>query len=537
MPVSTQVMVPAVNALSASYVIARYLRLSFDDNPNDESNSIINQRVMIQTYMEGIEEFAGARVVDYVDDGIGGRFTDREAYQRLMRDVQSGVVDCIIVKDLSRIGRNMLDVDDLLMNELVTLQVRFIAINNGYDSFKHPLSNLELAFNNLANEWYGKDLAQKAVSSKRIKMKRGESLGRWAIYGYRKSETEKNKWVEDKEAADTVRLIFSLAIDGKNTTEIARVLNAQDVPTPGRYKEAKGYRVKGCWQVIDPDYTYWNGGSVLRILNDERYTGTAINGMTKIRTPGMRGKTVRRPKEEWIVVPGANPPIVSVADFKAANDALRAKPANVSVDHIFFKKVKCPVCGRTMRRSGKYNPRFYCTTGQFTDHYGCPDIKIHQEIIETVVLKSIRVHAALLVEQEELRLAAVRQHQANAGQIDKRLRDEEKAISLLEASITKHFMALVAGDMTQDVFLKKKGIINETVAEKRAEMERLREQRATITEGEDAILENMNRYRALQSVEKLDRMIVDMLIDHVLIHGEKDIEIVWADGRTGRNLA
>ena len=341
---------------------------------------------MTQGHGKGMWEVAGARRVDYVDDGIGGRFSDREAYQRMMRDVQSGLVDCIVVKDLSRIGRNMLDVDDLLMNELVTLQVRFIAINNGYDSFKHPLSNLELAFNNLANEWYGKDLAQKAVSSKRIKMKRGESLGRWAIYGYKKSETEKNKWAEDKEAADIVRLIFSLAIDGKNTTEIARILNAQDVPTPGRYKEAKGYRVKGCWPLIDPDYTYWSCGSVLRILTDERYTGTAINCMTKIHTPGKRGKTVRRPKEDWIVVPGANPFLVSVEDFKAANDALRAKPVNVSVDHIFFKKVKCPVCGRTMRRSGKYNPKFYCTTGQFTDHYGCPDIKVPQELIEGIVL-------------------------------------------------------------------------------------------------------------------------------------------------------
>ena len=136
------------------------------------------------------------------------------------------------------------------------------------------------------------------------------------------------------------------------------------------------------------------------------------------------------------------------------------------------------------------------------------------------------------MEREELRLAAVQQHQADAGQIDKRLRDEEKAIALLEASITKHFMALVAGDMSQDMFMKKKGIINETVAEKRAEMGRLRERRAAVDEGEDAIQENMRRYQALQSVEKLDRGIVDALIDHILIHDEKDIEIVWADKKT-----
>ncbi|MPN43313.1 hypothetical protein SDC9_190872 [bioreactor metagenome] len=151
-------------------------------------------------------------------------------------------------------------------------------------------------------------------------------------------------------------------------------------------------------------------------------------------------------------------------------------------------------------------------------------MQIPQATVEAIVLSSIRQYTALLVEQEELRLVA-----AKAGQIERRLRDEEKAVRLLEESITKHYMALVAGDITQDTFMKKKAIVNETSAHKQAEMERLREQRTAVDDGEVAIQENIVRFRAMQSIETLDRTIVDALIDHILVYGEKDIQIVWAD--------
>ena len=144
-------------------------------------------------------------------------------------------MDCIIVKDLSRIGRNLLDVDDLLMNYLVMMNVRFIAINDGYDSLKSPLSNLELAIINLANQHYSRDLAEKSKTAKLIKQKKGEYLAH-APFGYKKSETIKNKLVPDDEAAGYVKLIFSLAVEGKRTVEIAQILNEQGIPSPSVYK-------------------------------------------------------------------------------------------------------------------------------------------------------------------------------------------------------------------------------------------------------------------------------------------------------------
>jgi DNA invertase Pin-like site-specific DNA recombinase len=165
----------------------------------------------------------------------------------------------------------MLDVDDLLMNYLVALNVRFIAINNHYDSFIHPLSNLELAFINLSNQHYNKDYAIKSQSAKMVKQKRGEYLA-LAPFGYKKSDTEKNKLVVDSEAAEYVKLIFSLAVEGRRTVEIAQILNAQGVPSPSVYKIRNGS--KNIWtQVIDPDYSFWTYCVVRKLLMNEVYLG------------------------------------------------------------------------------------------------------------------------------------------------------------------------------------------------------------------------------------------------------------------------
>jgi DNA invertase Pin-like site-specific DNA recombinase len=332
--------VPAVCTLIGAYTIANYLRISQEDNyDRDESNSITNQRDMIRAYIGARSEFENVRIVDYVDDGKSGESVNRDGYQRLMDDVERGAVDCIIVKDLSRIGRNLLDVDDLLMNYLVTMSVRFIAINNGYDSCLHPLCNLELAVISLANQQYNRDLAQKSITAKLVKQKRGEYLAP-APYGYKKSDTEKNKLVPDSDAAEVVRLIFSLACEGRRTVEIAQILNAQGIPSPSVYKIRNGH--KNIWtQVIDPDYCFWTNGVIYKLIKNEVYLGAAVSNKFKVTEPGT-GKTGPRPRDEWIIMPDAHEALVSEGDFKKAQLVLPKKRYDGAPGHIFGNKVKWP---------------------------------------------------------------------------------------------------------------------------------------------------------------------------------------------------
>jgi DNA invertase Pin-like site-specific DNA recombinase len=511
-------------AQASKYVIADYLRISQEDGVNIESNSIKNQREMIRQYISEQDDFQDATVIDYVDDGISGSRNDREAYQRLLSDVARGVVDCIIVKDLSRIGRDMLDVDDLLMNYLVLLNIRFIAINNGYDSFSHPLSNLELAVINLANQHYNEDLAMKSMSVKLVKQKRGEYLGQ-GPFGYKKSDTEKNKLVPDNEAAGYVRLIFSLASEGHSTVEIAQILNAQGIPSPSVYKTRNGWN--NIWtQVIDPDYCFWTNGVIYRILKNEVYLGKAISNKNKVTKTGAN-HCEPRPRDEWIVIPDTHEPLVSESDFQKAQLILAKKKYYGKPEHIFGNKVKCPFCGHAMTRYTQQNPRFKCGTAKLSDHYGCQNHTILQSEMEKTVLASIRAFAAMMIDREQIKLSILEKEKTSAGKLEAKIREESKAIQLLESSVTKLFTSFASGKITKDAFLHKKGIVNDTTARKREMVGQMTERLKILNTGRAAVDDALSELTPLLTVETLDKEIVNLLIDKILVHGENNIEIVW----------
>ena len=511
----------------SKHVIAAYLRISREDDTGaDESNSIKNQREIIKSYVLNQDDFQNAKIVDYVDDGISGSHTEREAYTRLLADIGRGDVDCVVVKDLSRIGRNMLEVDDLLMNYLVMLDVRFIAINNGYDSFKHPLSNLELAVISLANQHYSRDLAVKSMSAKLIKSKRGEYLAH-APFGYKKSDTEKNKLVPDEEAAKYVKLIYSLAVEGRRTVEIAQILNAQGIPSPSVYKTRNGW--KNSWtQVIDPDYCFWTNGVVRKLIMNEVYLGKAVSNRFKVTEPG-KSHTEPRPKEEWIIVPNAHEPLVSDNDFQKAQLILPKQKYPGKPEHIFGNKVKCPTCGHAMVRYTRQNPRFKCGTAKLTDHYGCKTYTILQSDIEKTVLTSIQVYAAAVIDKEQVKLAMLEREQASAAELEVKIREENMAIQLLESSVTKLYTSFVSGKMTKEVFLRKKDVINDTVSQKREAVGQMEERLKALNAGQSAVDSAIDELTPLLTIEKLDKEIVDLLVDKILVHGENEIEIVWND--------
>ena len=515
-----------VSPAATRYTIACYLRISHDDDDRDESNSITNQREMIHAYIAAQGEFTDVCVTDYIDDGKSGENTNRNGYTLLMSDVERGIVDCIIVKDLSRIGRNLLDVDDLLMNHLVTLGIRFIAINNGYDSFKHPLSNLELAIISLANQHYNRDLAQKSMTAKLTKQRRGEYLT-LPPFGYKKSMAAKNKLVVDDEAAGYVRLIFSLACESRHTIEIAQILNAQGVPSPSVYKQRNGYKNIWSANAIDPDYCFWTISTLRRLLMNEVYIGKAVSNRHKVAEPGT-GRTVPRPKDEWIVVPDMHEPLVSEPDFKKAQLILQRTRCGDAPGHIFANKIRCPSCGHAMPYCSPSNPRFKCATAKLTNHYGCRTHSILQSEITRIVLSSVKSLAATLVERDEIELAILQQSEREKEELGDRIKLESNAVRLLEESITRNFTLLVAEKITTEAFVSKKAVISNAIAQKNTELATLRERLDAIARGEEAAEERLALLRPLLTIEAVDKELVDLLIEKIYVHGEQEIEIVWA---------
>ena len=209
---------------------------------------------------------------------------------------------------------------------------------------------------------------------------------------------------------------------------------------------------------------------------------------------------------------------------------LKRPKQGVPPGQIFFGKVRCAVCGHIMRRSQhKFAPVFKCNTKRYTGHYDCPEKPVPQTEIERAVLESLKVYIDALIEREELKLAAIQQTKYSKSIIEGKIRAERQAINLLESSITKVFTSFASGKMTEEAFLSKKEVINATVTKKKEAVETLEMSLTAMTTGKTAVEAALSELYSLRNIEKLDRNLVDLLIDRILIRGDREIEIVWKD--------
>jgi C4-type Zn-finger protein len=362
------------------------------------------------------------------------------------------------------------------------------------------------------------------MSAKITKQKRGEYLS-LAPFGYKKSDAEKNKLVPDDEAAGYVRLIYSLACEGRRSVEIAQILNAQGIPSPSVYKIRNGW--KNMWtQVIDPEHCFWTNGVIYKLIKNEVYIGKAVSNRYAVTEPG-KNHTAPRPKDEWIVVPNAHEPLVSENDFQKAQLVLAKQKYFGKPEHIFGNKVKCPSCGHAMIRHTRQNPRFKCGTAKLTDHYGCRVYTVLQSDIEKAAIKSVRAYAAMIIDREQMKMAVLDREMASADELEAKIREENKAIQTVESSVTKLYMSFADKKITEEVDLRKKGIVADTLARKREAVEQMSERLRALALGRAAIESSIAELSPLLTIEALNKEVVDLMIEKVLIHGEKDIEIVW----------
>jgi hypothetical protein len=260
---------------------------------------------------------------------------------------------------------------------------------------------------------------------------------------------------------------------------------------------------------------------------NEVHLGKAVSNKFKVTDPCAK-HVDPRPREEWIIVPGTHEPLVSEADFKKAQLILPKRRYYDAPEHIFGNKVKCPSCGHAMVRYTRQNPRFKCGTAKVSDHYGCREHTVLQSDLERIVLASVKAYAAALADREELKLIVLQQGESEKAGISDRLRTEENAVRLLEESIARNFTLLVSGKLTKDAFVSKKDAINSVIARKNAGLEKLRERLRELTAGKDEAEERLAELRPMLTIEKVDRALVDVMIDKILVYGEREIEIVWA---------
>ena len=305
--------------------IAIYLRLSLADGDlkkgsKDESNSIENQRMLLHDYIGNLF----GEIVEYVDDGYTGTNFNRPAFQKMIVDLKQGDIKVIMVKDLSRLGRDYIGVGDYIEQIFPLMGVRFIAVNNSFDSMKlnNGTPGIEVAVSNLVNNMYSRDIAKKIRAALETNWKNGKATCTNVPFGYVWNKKGGQRWEIDPEAAPCVKKVFELALSGRNTTQIAYGMNELNLPTPGLYAKRKNL-LMGSNPIIAPDSEMlWNAAIVWRILRRYEYTGALVMGRRKkidVNTTSVR----TLPEDKWIIAENAHEAIVTKDEYYQAQKAIR----------------------------------------------------------------------------------------------------------------------------------------------------------------------------------------------------------------------
>ncbi|MBO4356119.1 MAG: recombinase family protein [Clostridia bacterium] len=390
------------NQNTALEMTALYCRLSRDDGTEGDSNSITNQKKMLKKYAKE-NGFADTRF--YIDDGYTGTNFNRPGFQKMIEDIEMGYIKTVIVKDMSRLGRDYLTVGYYTDTYFPDMGIRFIAINDCVDS--EDGENELAPFRNVMNEMYARDISRKVRSSYRIRGNSGEPIS-LPPYGYIKSPDNKKRWIIEPDAAAIVRRIFRMAIEGKGNETIARILSEEKVLNPIAYWKSKGMNRGGRKGQTDP--CKWNLNTIARILSQQEYCGDVINFKTYSKS--FKNKTRRdNPRENWVIFKNVHEPIVERETFELVQKMIyktkrRAPKPENSEKNMFCNLLYCADCGKKLwyhTNTINKDIHFFSCSNYKKDYRGtCPTRHyIRADAIEEVVKCELRKMTEFLKEDED----------------------------------------------------------------------------------------------------------------------------------------
>lgn len=516
--------------MSIKKILAEYIRLSQEDENEGESNSIRNQRELLNAFVESSPDLSQYEVVEFCDDGYSGTNFDRPGVKALLDEVRAGNIQCIIVKDLSRFGRNYIDIGDYLEQIFPFLGVRFISVNDRFDSndFDGTTGGLDVGFRNLIYSLYSKDLSQKVRSAKKTRMEKGEFIGSHAPYGYAKSPENRKKLVVDEKAAAVVRRIFAMADEGKNAVQIAAILNSENVPTPYIYKRLMGCNRK--YNVVG-NTNHWHNTTILTIIRDERYTGKMVNG--KNRSPFVGSKHGKRiPKSEWIVVPNTHEAIVSEELFASVQERFSA-PARIRTEPAEIRplmgKVKCGVCQHVMRRSNSPSATayYYCESHQYVADSTCTKDRIPEVSLIQTVLSVIHKQIETMLDMEQFFDRVKTQSHNDVTTLTEQIRQLQAVLAKLKASKVKAYERYKDGALDRDSYASQKADIGKEIAETDVQIAELETALQSRYQANGQPISIIDRFKQYEGFTELSKEMADELIDSIYIYGNEAIEIVW----------
>jgi DNA invertase Pin-like site-specific DNA recombinase/predicted transcriptional regulator len=510
---------------SVQWKAAEYLRISREDGDKEESDSIGSQKDITHEYIEQHDDIAFAG--EYVDDGWSGTTFARPDFERMISDVKKGGVNCIIVKDLSRLGRNYILVGQYLEMIFPLLNIRFISVVDRIDSVKDPASinNALVSFKNVMNDEYCRDISNKVRASLDRKRSKGEFIGSFASYGYRKDPADRHHLVIDPAAAEVVRSIYQWFVGGMSIIGIAKKLNQLGVPSPTMYKKQLGYPYRHpTGELCDG---LWPDSSVKRILKNRIYTGDMVQSKTKIKSYKVQVCTTV-PEEKWIIVPDTHEAVIPREQFETVQQLLRRDTRTApGVTHvsIFGGYIRCADCRRAMGKKTAVQPykKYYyyvCQTFRKGGGTACTKHTIREEKLYQAVLATIQSQIQLAVSIDSV-LQSLKEQNAKAhrpSRLDAMLamkKQEHAKISQFKMDLYPDWKS---GILSQSEYLSLKEKFDRQLAQleqaaANIEEEIRRYQETTGTE--NRFTQHFLKYR---NITELTREVIVELIEMIYVH-------------------
>lgn len=521
-----------------SYCAAVYLRLSKEDEDildngcKSVSNSISNQKELIMSFLESKPEIKVTSV--RIDDGYTGTNFERPEFQKMLEDVKAGTINCIIVKDLSRFGRNYIEVGKYIEKIFPVLGVRFIAVNDNYDSNDNVAANdMIIPFKNLINDAYCRDISIKIRSSFAMKQKKGDFIGAFATYGYLKSEENKNQLVVDEYAANVVRDIFRYKLEGYSQDKIAQRLNQEGILSPTEYKQSCGQHYRTVFQ--KNLHTSWSAVAIRRILENELYIGTMVQG--RVTTPNYKvKKRFYKKKEDWIRVENTHEPIVTKETFYKVQELLgRDTRTSPKENHVYPLSglIFCGDCGATMVRKTvpiKGKKYIYYICGDNKKYKTCSSHSIREDQLLDVVFKAIHCHIQQVMDTSEI-LKNVDQLQRNSFRVKKlqeRMVEKQKELQKAEHLKIQAYADMGEELLTAEEYNSIKRECDSRIAKAKSIIEDYEKQIKKAVEDEKPCDDWITSICEFQNSDQLTRKMAVLLISRILIFEGKRIEIKFS---------
>lgn len=504
--------------------VALYLRLSQEDvdvrrnAAKDESNSISAQRKLVTGFIDETPELANLPRMEFCDDGFSGTNFSRPDFQRMIDLTKQGEIGCIVVKDLSRFGRDYLEVGDYLEHIFPFLGIRFISVNDHYDSLSHDgkTVGMDIAFRNLVYDYYSKDLSSKVKTAMRSKQEKGGYIS-CCTYGYKTSPENKHKMVIDEPAAEIVREIFDAVIAGKSTSEIAANLNARGIPTPQEYK---GVRRK---EKTEPQWTH---PRIVYTIRNIKYTGVMTNHTRESRH--IRDKNQRRvPMSEWIIHPDSHEAIIPREKWEQANEMLR-NPKKVpkavldQPDRVYY----CAHCGRKLRKTYGSDQYYSCVSAKYQHDSECSNIRLKKSEIEEVLVAALRAQINFVKQTRK-----AEEKVSPSIECYRAITKIDKALSQLRNRKLERYEAYRSGKISREEFIRAKDQIATQADELTAKKKELERDYQTMLQAKQHMVKTQAEFSQAEKVlANFDAGLRDHLydaIERVTVSANHEIEIKW----------